>query len=186
MISQISGWEFNDKICVVSFLNTGSPLTGHGAIVVEGVINETLFIGQYEVRSKIVVDETISDVVQRTMGNAQGYIAEIRVIENDQYTRDYSKYSHKSWYASPENVQLMIQSIKNEQRILQQAVANGEELPYKYQTAGSNRSWYLGGNGGESCVTWAERQLAVAQIGNGLIIGDWVKAVPELHTCTVL
>lgn len=177
-----SGWEFSEQAWVVSLLNTGSVLTGHAVIVVEGIENNTVFVGQYEVSSKIIVDQTVGDVMQRTMGNAQGYIAEIRVIENvGKYTRNYEGYTHKSWYATPENVRIMIDSVKGASEAIKYAIESGEDLPYKYQTAGSSRFWLLGGNGGESCVTWAENQLKLAQIGNGTIWADLVKAFPEWH-----
>jgi hypothetical protein len=184
-MSRISGWEITEQASVVSLLNTGSKLTGHALIVVEMVKNNIIFVGQYEVKGKYVVDETMGDFVQRTTGNAQGYIAKIEVFENGEYTRDYSGYSHKSWYATPDNVQLMIQSIKTAKQTLEQAMERGE-FPYKYQTAGSNRWWLLGGNGGESCVTWAEKQLAIAQVGNSYVLADLIKALPELHTDCVI
>lgn len=182
-----SGWDFSETCWVVSLLNTGSALTGHAMIVVEGIENNRLFIGQYEVRSKIIIDQTIGDVMQRTMGNAQGYIAEIRVIENfDEYTRDYKDYSHKSWYATPEKVRIMIDTVKDASQAIKNAIENGEDLPFKYQAAGSSRFWLLGGNGGESCVTWAEKQLKLAEVGNGTIWADLVKAFPEWHTDCVI
>jgi hypothetical protein len=185
--SSVSGWEFSEKSWVVSLLNTGSKVTGHAMIVVEGIENDTLFVGQYEVYSKIIVDETISDVMQRTIGNSQGYISKIRVIENfGEFTRDYGQYSHKCWYAMPEDVRKMILSIKNAQQLIEQAIENHEDLPFKYQTAGSNRLSILGGNGGDSCVTWAESQLVIANIGNSFILADLIKAIPQLHTECVI
>lgn len=182
-VSQISGGELSQNMWVVSLMNTGSALTGHAVIVAEGIQeNGDLFWGQYEVYGKIIVDQRVADVVQRTTGNAQGYIAQINVRESTgPYTRDCTSFSRKSWTVDPENVQRMIESIKNAQTLTEQANANNEEPPFKYQTAGSGRFSWLGGNGGNNCTTWAEEQLAQAGIGNGSILADLIKAMPELH-----
>lgn len=169
---------------VVSLFNTGAAYAGHAMLVVEGVDeNYGLFVGQYEVSRKFVETETLSDLVQKTIGNSQGFIYTIRVIEGDTYTnpQDYSTFSSRSWYAKPEAIKYMIQSIKDQKEKIEEAKKNNQPLPDLYQAAGSYRWWFLGGNGGESCLTWAEKKLRLADIEPKGSWFDWIKAFPELH-----
>lgn len=168
----------------VSLFNTGPVYAGHAMIVVERLDEQgKLVVGQYEVLGKIVVTRTAGEIFQRTLGNSQGYIAQIRIIEQASYTYpgDYADLASKSWYAKPEAVKKMIRSIKEQQAKIEGAIAQGKELSDLYQTAGSQRWWWLGGNGGESCLTWAEKKLRIAGIepqGSWL---DYIKAMPVLH-----
>lgn len=171
---------------VVSLLNTGSAWTGHAVIIVEGMTKEgSLFVGQYELRAKMLKSsgtQTMMDVLQGSTGNNQGYIGELRVIETDRYThpKDLSEFSSKSWFVRPEYVQKMIDAIKKEYDELEEAKAERRELP-PYQSAGSYRTRALGGNGGENCLTWAENRLRIAMINPINSWFDWIKALPELH-----
>jgi hypothetical protein len=169
---------------VASLFNTGSACAGHAMIVTEGLDEkDNLTVGQYEVRSKLIVSRTIGEKVQQTMGNCQGYIAEIRVIETNRYTypKEFAELSSKSWYAKPEEIQKMVQSIVEDKTAIEKAIAEGKELPLLYQTAGSQRWWWFGGNGGDSCLTWAENKLREAGIEPKTSWFDYIKAVPEFH-----
>ena len=126
----------------------------------------------------MIVDETYSDTLQRATGNAQGYIAKIRVIGTPNYTRDYRGYNARSWYAAPEDVKKMIAAIKDAKAEIEDAIAKDRNLP-KYQSAGSERWWRLGGNRGDNCVTWAEKQLVIAHIHNDPSMLD--STAPQLH-----
>jgi len=183
-ISQVNPtYQFDQTKCVVSLFNTGSALTGHGMLVVEREKNEKPLVAQCEVVGKIIVDETRGERYQGKIGNAQGYITKIRVIEGENYTspKKYSTIPSKSWYATPEAVEKMIQSIIFDRDRTKAAMDKGEEPPIKYQVAGSYRAWILGGNEGENCLTWAENKLRVAGIEPKTTWLDWIKAVPELH-----
>lgn len=185
-------FHFDNNTCVVSLLNTGSAWLGHAVIVVESKKGGQLFVGQYEVYGKILkepVDKTWMDTTQSLMGNKQGYIGKIRVIETDRYTDsdDLSKFSSKSWYAKPESVQKMIDSIKRlrdeleeTKRQIKAHMKAMNDLP-AYQIAGSYRTPVLGGNGGESCITWAENRLREAGIEPDSSWWDYIKAIPEKH-----
>ena len=170
------GWDYTEGKWIVSLLNTGGKLSGHAVIVVERVESAIPSVSQYDLKSKMIVDETYGDTVQRTTGNAQGYIAEIRVIPN--ITRDYKNYPGKCWYAEPADVKKMIDSIEKAKKEIEEGHDRGV-LP-KYQSGGSERWWWLGGNRGDNCVTWAEKQLIVANIKNEGHILDSLKASPQL------
>ena len=180
-LSQIEpSWEIREKSWVVSLLNSGSKIGGHAVIVVEGIQNNRVWVGQYDITASAVI-ETTTDIVQDSLGNTPGYIDQIRIFEGDKYGRDYSNFSSKSWTADPEKVAHMITKIKE-----MQARLPDEKIPF--QKAGSKRWPYFGGNGGDNCVTWAEKQLAIAGVGNAAIKADKIKASPAMHvtTCAIL
>jgi hypothetical protein len=119
----------------VSLFNTGPVYAGHAMIVVERLDEQgKLVVGQYEVLGKIVVTRTAGEIFQRTLGNSQGYIAQIRIIEQPSYTYpgDYADLASKSWYAKPEAVKKMIRSIKEQQAKIEEAIAQGKELSDLY------------------------------------------------------
>lgn len=178
--SQIQpSWDILEQSWVVSLLNTGSKIGGHAVIVVEGIKNNRIWVGQYDIKA-IAVIEKATDLVQSSIGNIPGYINRIDIFERDSYGRDYSQYSAKSWMASPEKIEIMITKIKEAKERL-----NNEDAPF--QAAGNKRSLILGGNGGHNCVTWAEEQLTHAGIGNGTIKTDKIKAAPQIHAgCAIL
>ena len=143
---------------VASLFNTGNVYAGHAMIVTESVDeNGKLTVGQYEVRSKLVASDTLSEKVQRATGNSQGYIAEIRILKKDSYTypKDFADLSSKSWYATPEEIQRMVEAIRADKQSIDTAIANSQPLPLLYQTAGSRRWWWLGGNGIDARSFWA-------------------------------
>ncbi|MCH9626353.1 MAG: hypothetical protein S4CHLAM123_15500 [Chlamydiales bacterium] len=176
---------------VVSLYNTGSVIAGHAMISVQGVELYNDFFGQYELTNKIVVKETIGQRYQASIGNNQGFIANIRVIESHQNNnpKNLEELSSRSWYASPENVKNMIASIKEDQKEIKKALEKDdvESLP-PYQTGGVHRFTWLGSNGGHSCLTWAEEKLQVANINPSTSMFDSIKACPELHvnSCAIL
>jgi hypothetical protein len=178
-------WNITEGSWVVSLLNTGSKIGGHAVIVVEGYQDNHLWVGQYDIKA-IATAEKVADVVQNSIGNTQGYIYKIDIFEKEIYGRDYSSFASQSWTASPDDVRAMIQEIHQQKELLEEGKRVGN-LVFPFQTAGCKRLSILGGNGADNCVTWAEKYLAIARIGNEEIKTDKVKASPAIHvTCVIL
>lgn len=188
-------YEYNENKWVVSLVNTGN----HAVIIVEGIKkNGSTFQGEYDITANSYPEE--QSFIQNLLGNTTGYITKIRCnpVEEKRlepntipatFFRDYvnQQYHANSWYTSPEKALAMIVSIEADAETLEteinEAVRENREVvwPFKYQKAGSGRWAIWGGNGGESCVTWAENKLAIAGVGSGVSILDSKKALPELH-----
>jgi hypothetical protein len=181
------GFAFDANTWAVSLLNSGSNLVGHAIILVEGIKDQALFVGQYDMKAKVVLEETGS--IQNLMKNYQGVINQIDIHEASTYGRDYSSMPGRTWHGTAEKVDQMIKNIHQMRNILESSIKQGV-YPYKYQGAGSES--VLPGNGGDNCVTWAEKKLAIAGLGNGVKPLDPWKAHPAVHaaggntSCTVM
>jgi len=185
-------YDFDNQRYVVHLINTGDALGGHLVILVEGLKNDgSLFVRQFDIRARERT-ETTQDTLQSTLGNTQGYISAILTHKQYRPGFNYSQKSHspQPWYATPEAVKRMRTSIKDKQRQLNDALdengklKEGKEPPFKWQMAGSRRWWGLGGNGGDNCVTWSQRELIEANIMKPEEAAkkiDLVKAPPEAH-----
>ena len=124
LISRINGdYEINEQQWVISILNTtGSLVSGHSAIVVEGLEADSKsiymkpFIGQYD----------IAAASEEGGMNAKGYITKIKIFENEQNKRNYAeeKYPARSYYATPAAAKQMILSIKEDAGRTAQAMEN--------------------------------------------------------------
>jgi hypothetical protein len=108
--------------------------------------------------------------------------------------RPYAEMTSRSWFVSPEKAIKIITSIEESSKTLEDAQAEAKrkgcpvEWPFKYQTAGSYRLSILGGNGGDSCITWLEKKLAIGGINVGSATRpiDSSKASPGSHiTCNI-
>ena len=198
--------EFNQNVWVVTLVNsvagTNGILGGHAVIVVEGINKDNrLFQGEYDITANSFPEE--QDSLQETLGNTLGVITKIRCnplpahrqltdAPTAAFHRDYATLPIKSWYVSPKLALDMITSIENDAKLIDDEVSSATkegrnvQWPFKYQKAGSYRWNLWGGNGGENCVTWAEKKLAIAGAGNGKIAIDSKKAAPFVHVnCTV-
>lgn len=172
-----TNWEFDDQAWVLSLVNTRDEhpcceLEGHSQIVVEGKLpNGEVFVMRFDIVRHGNTSYTIRD--------HKGYSA-----------KDYSKLESTQWFATPTAVHAMIRSIRDDQRDLENLRKHDEahktnfaDVIYRYEKAGSKRwTWLLGGNGGENCVTWAEKKLALAWSGNRGKVFDLVGASPRIHT----
>jgi hypothetical protein len=203
-MSQVNGgWEFNQQKGIVSVINSGNYLNAHAMLVVEYLDQDgKLFVGQYDITAK-KIHVTFGDWVQRIMGNSQGVIGKVRCNydKSEVYTpaevasqpglayvspygRDYSSCHSDNWYATPLQIKNLIASIKEKAKEIEDAKAEGKESPYKFQLAGSRRWAWLGGNGGDNCLTWCQARLTEVGIirnGEGEKKIDIVKAPPQAH-----
>lgn len=163
----------------------------HSRIILEGVIDGQKFRGRYELCNFMDTANVVGGVFQKKIGNIPGVIDSINVVEEADDVQDHreyeASYSSKSWFVSPARAQTMIAKIKEEQAVIarekEEYERNGDirVFTHLYQCAGSARSLILGGNGGENCVTWAEKMLAIADAGNGVKPIDSIKAAPQAH-----
>lgn len=177
-------WNFDEQNWLVSLVDIQDPhccnFHGHAQIVIEGQEAGKTFVRRYDI---IRGGKTYySSDFQRLVGNEEGTIGEIREFIGYS-AKSYKELSSKQWSAPSEAVKMMIASILEEKRALEIAKAEGKaSILFKYQNAGSGRwTWLLGGNGGENCITWAEKHLATIKIGNGMKVLDFKKASPVVH-----
>ena len=177
--------KYDSNHWLVSLVNLkaseASSLHGHAVIVVEGVEDGKPLFRAYDIIRGKIDPVGQSSWIQRLMGNETSVIGDIREFRKND--RNYSAHDSAQWYAPPVAVAQMISMIHLHIHAFQNAKLNGTvPQQFKFQTAGSGRLWILGGNGGENCVTWAEKQLVVAGIGNRAIkVLDSIKASPALH-----
>ncbi|MDX2165061.1 MAG: Ulp1 family isopeptidase [Gammaproteobacteria bacterium] len=200
-------FSFNTTRWVVSKLNwiggTTGTFGGHMVIVVEGLIRDPinfhalkLFVGQYEI-SALPFDESnaLFNYIPDELKNRKGIIDNIKVFEGNEYTvnekintiQRYSSCSSKSAYRTPAQVRRMIDSIKIDQQVTQEARAKNPwvyEDFIPYQSAGSHR--FNAKDEGENCVTWVESKLALAGLTDGDKKLDSIKALPEKHVSSCL
>jgi hypothetical protein len=180
--------HYDESTWLVSLQNVGGVLGGHARIVVEGVENGNSFVGQYEIAHYLGVSEGVKAQFQKAIENEPGVITGISVFERENYVHPaYSNYHSKSWFVTPENIRRMVQEVKKTQGLIMaeleafQRTGDLKFFTHAYQKAGSARTPVLGGNGGDNCVTWAEKMLAIANAGNGVKPVDSFKAAPEAH-----
>ena len=95
---------------------------------VEGIKKKTssddfeLFVGQYDIKAAPVEEPHFLSSVS----NVKGIIHEIRIYEGNDYTRDYSKFSSKSYETREiDKVNKMITKIKEEHQIIEEAKRSG-------------------------------------------------------------
>lgn len=168
---------------LVSLVNTQETtccgFRGHAQIVVEGIEHGLPFFRRFDM---IRGGKThFSSKFQKWCGNEEGTIGEIR--ENGPSQRNYALLESTQWRVPAADANRMMDAIRQERAALEQAKRDGTDKDlFKYQNAGSKR-WklLLGGNGGENCVTWAEKKLAIAGAGNRGVILDSSKASPKMH-----
>lgn len=149
-------------------------------------------IGYYDVQAQENYDPRPQD--QKSLCeqvNKQGFISRIRHYEGPNYDtieeRDCRLYNRKSWYTSFELATLMIVDIKARALFLESEMEAGRGSPYPFQLVGSHSvvnlcGGSLGGNQGENCITWAEKRLIIAHVGNGSKPKDVLVAHPATHT----
>jgi hypothetical protein len=174
--------DFNANKWVVSLVNGGDKLMGHAVIVVEGeLFAGERFVGYYDIKAAQTEAEGVTDALHNSIGNKQGVITQIRMFQGSQYTRNYSQTKASSWYTTRQLATTMIEDIGRKKAHLKSEVAQGR-YPYTYQAAGS---WsflgWLWGNGGDNCVTWAEKELVLAHVGNGSKPKDSIAATAPAH-----
>lgn len=164
--------EFNEKQWIISVINTGNgtigKLTGHSAIIVEGVeskapsFHSKLFVGFYDIRAALY-DEPSSSIDI----NPKGYISSITTDEQDDYRAglDYSKFQAVSAAVDVVKAKAMIASIKDDYLITDNANKGiGKHLPYQF--VGMD-AIFSNADAGHNCASWCADKLEIAGIGNG-------------------
>lgn len=192
-------YDYTENKWVVSLVNTTGLIEGHAVIVVEGLLpNGRVFEGEYDITASAFPEE--QEFAQDSLGNVMGYITKIRCnpIKNDRennpdkktvFYRNYDEknFSSRSHNVTRENTLAMIESIEADADLLETEVASAKaekrnvNWPFRYQKAGSGRSTLFGGNGGESCITWAEKKIAIATGHQVTAVADSSKAVTSIH-----
>ena len=105
-----SSYKIYENLWVVSVINTGSKLSGHSQLVVEGIVQNEPFVKIFDIRA--TPTEARSSFFNRL--NAKGVITKIVIHEQYKEGRDYERYTSKSYYAEPEHVNKTIEAIKAE------------------------------------------------------------------------
>lgn len=152
--------DFNNSQWLISILNSGLRFGfGHSMIVVEGVDNNNLFIGQYDIQDEILDENKI---------NPTGVIVEIRCFEEKTYSRDYASMSSYSYPVTPTQARLMIESIKWDQDRTEQAqngeIVNGRKVEFiKFQWTGEHH-FFGKKSQGINCTQWCLNKLTIAGI----------------------
>lgn len=185
-------YEVSTTLWAISVLNTGSLLTGHSVIVVEGLKEDDSFfpkrfIGHYDIKAKPFEG-------QSSLGNTKGFISKVTIEENEKVTfegkEDYYRFHSKTYYRSPLEAKAMIESIKKDKQLVapykekrDTEKANAPknitnlaleeylqskigEPPLKYQLVGKN-SLLADDGAGDNCAGWVLEKLAIANIGDG-------------------
>lgn len=189
-----SKYQFDSTQCVVSLLCTElfesrTPF-GHAVIIVEMMKNKELFVGQYELLCFKPLEKDYR-YFQSLINNDQGRVTVIRSREGNKYYKNekknidteklYTESPSKSWYAKPEDVQKMIDTIEKDIKEVVEGCKNAT-FPKFYQSYGSSRCHIFGGNGGDNCVTWANKMMAIAKVGNGVkLLESSAPALPLVH-----
>jgi hypothetical protein len=143
-------FEFSEEIYTVSILNinTGGglqTLMGHSTLVVEGlkssvgasIATRELFVGQYDL---------LGD-------NENNVVTQIRVFEQNDYQRTYSNFPSASYYVKPEQVAVMIQSIKDDA----ERINGGEEMPFELVQLSRDGGSY-------NCTKWCYEKLELCGV----------------------
>lgn len=149
--SQVNpGFEFNEELYVISILNinTGEGLQrimGHSTLVVEGlksnagasIATRELFVGQYDL-----------------LGDSQNNIVtQIRIFENTEYQRDYSKFPSVSYFVKYNDAQAMITSIKDDAK----SITEGRKMLFELVQLSHDGDSY-------NCTKWCQEKLALCDI----------------------
>lgn len=179
--NQSINYTFDETTWVITVLNTGTRLAGHSVIVIEGQNKNPItnkienFIGQYDIKFTPYT-------LQESSFNIKGYISAVDIFENSHSTRDYSRYTAKSYPVDAMKAKEMIRSIKADQvkteqliRMIESGSVQEESIDsyfiqnqgfFEYQLMG--KSSYLADDGaGDNCAGWVLAKLAVAGIGDG-------------------
>lgn len=191
-------FELDPLAWVVSLVNTNprqGVLRGHVAIVMEGIQGDgSLFFGVCELRTGPDAKDTILEfrcVFDPRLPGApepieDGYPRDYNVetIRRHVLEKDYEVLPKRSWYVPPYKVEKMIASILEDAKALAQERANNQPASAlsRYHVLGSHPIPFLGSVASENCVTWATRQLAVADIDDAASLLDSSAALPYLHT----
>lgn len=122
-------FEFNENRWVVSILSTCPRKHTYNLIVVEGVKPVTnssfqggKFIGQYSIGLAFLEESGTT--------HSNGLTPKIQVLEGNTYPRVYSQYPARTYYVDPNKAELMISSIKNEQKIPLPPGINNDSFPF--------------------------------------------------------
>lgn len=151
-------------------------LRSHAIVVIEGVRDGRPWITECDA---IRTNSYYISEIQRRIKNEQGTM-EIRVRAGHDYKRDFASFRSKSWCVTAVAATRMINSILQEKADLEAAIKKGTAaVDFPYQNVGSRS--LVGGNGGDNCVTRAEKWLAIANAGNRLKIMDLCVASPPVH-----
>lgn len=176
--------QYNQNTFLVCLASGGGILGGHAIITVEGLLADgTLFERVCDITAGPAPDEKPSPL-QDSFGNQQGVITKIRLYSGFQAGVDYTGLNSNSWYTTSAKVMKLVASIEAKKQELEDSLAANKPSPFKYQTAGSRRWFGFGGNGGDNCLTWTQRELIQANIlteGEAVKVIDIVKAPPNLH-----
>jgi hypothetical protein len=118
-----------------------------------------------------------------TGGAGDQVITIVRCFEGNEYGRDYSGFSARTYAEIPRvHVENMIASIKADQRQTEQALrGNAEFIPY--QMLGSD-SLLSDGSDGINCAQWVKQKLDVAHINHGNRKSKPKKLAPD-STCII-
>jgi len=200
--------ELLKDVWVLSFLSSKS-LIGHARLVIEGINDDgNLYFLMADIQAEADNAQASSSSFAY-LKNIKGKITEVRVYEKNEYDdmdleiiRDSF---NNNWYAKKEDVQKVIDSIKEDSTLCDritrelieiertpdisdtekarlQTAKRQEYLPY--QLAGKHTSFK--NNKGDNCTTWVEAKLNLAKVGNGAKLTDSGKAVPLFHACVTM
>ncbi|MBI3211126.1 MAG: hypothetical protein HYZ47_00340 [Simkania negevensis] len=138
---------------------TGSLTKGGASIVVEGIDKDgQRFVRQFDIKVR-VVEETVQDIIQSSLGKYQGYVSEIRESERYSYLPGPGP-KPETWLREPDKVEAMMENIREQRR----KVEEGDI--FRLRVAGAWQSGCLRGNSAHDCLAWTEEKLKIAAAGS--------------------
>lgn len=162
-----------DLWCISRMNIAGSLTKGGASIIIEGINKEgQRFVRQFDIKVK-VVEETVQDIIQSSLGKYQGYVSEIRESERYSYLPGPGS-KPETWLREPDKVEAMMENIREQRR----KVEKGEI--FRLRPAGAWQSGCLRGNTAHDCLAWTEEKLKIAEAGSWCkTTMDPIKAIPD-------